>query len=323
MMKVVKDSKGNLGCDISYYQGDVDFVKMKKAGIKFVIIRAGFGQTVDKRFVSYINATIKAGLKVGIYWFIYASDKYISKLNAIKLIAIIEPYKDKLTCGVWADWEYDSDKVAGKLSVSQRCEIVEAFLNELTSKGYEAGIYSNQDYIKSGKFTSELIASYPLWFAKYSNIIGEYSKKGKDGQAYMWQYTSSGKGSQYGVSSKNLDMDYAYFTDVNVDTTTVLDKVQTDNKVIKASDNPWTEPTRVIFYQQGKYIMHGDDVKWVQWNLWRFGLLLDNDGKPDAKQIDGYWGPGSQKAFEEAQERLGLKTDGKCGPKSIKKFKEI
>ena len=29
------------GCDISYYQGDVDFAKMKKAGIKAVIIRAG------------------------------------------------------------------------------------------------------------------------------------------------------------------------------------------------------------------------------------------------------------------------------------------
>lgn len=323
MMKIVKDSKGELGCDISYYQGDVDFVKMKTAGIKFVIIRAGFGQTIDKRFISYINAAIKAGLKVGIYWFIYATDTYISMMNALKLISIIEPYKDKITCGVWGDWEYDSEKHAGVISVSKRCAIVKTFLDALKEKGYEVGIYSNQDYIKSGKFSKEMISEYPLWFAKYSFPIGEYSKKGKDGQAYMWQYTSSGKGYQYGVSSKNLDMDYAYFTDVDVDTTTVLDKVQTDTNVIKASDNPWPEPTRVIFYQPGKYIMHGDDIKFCQWHMWRFGLLLDNDGKPDSNQIDGYWGPGSQKAFEEAQKRLGLKQDGKCGPKSIKKFKEI
>lgn len=325
MMKIVKDSKGELGCDISYYQGDVDFVKMKKAGIKFVIIRAGFGQTVDKRFVSYINAAIKAGLKVGIYWFIYASDTYISKMNAIKIMTVIEPYKDKITCGVWADWEYDSDRVAGELTVSKRCAIVKTFLDALTDKGYEVGIYSNQDYIKSGKFSKELISEYPLWFAKYSIPIGEYSKKGKEGQAYMWQYTSRGNGKQYGVSSATLDMDLGYFIDIDVDTTTVLDKVQTDNKAIKSSDNPWPEPTRTIFYNQSinRYIMHGDDVKWVQWNLWRFGLLLDNDGKPDAKQIDGYFGPGSQKAFEEAQKRLGLKPDGKCGPISIKKFKEM
>ena len=62
------------GCDISYYQGDIDFVAMKKAGIKAVIIRAGYGTTIDKRFISYINAAIKAGLAIGIYWFIYASD---------------------------------------------------------------------------------------------------------------------------------------------------------------------------------------------------------------------------------------------------------
>lgn len=325
MMKIVKDSKGELGCDISYYQGDIDFTKMKKAGIKFVIIRVGFGQTVDKRFVSYINEAIKAGLKVGIYWFIYASDTYISKLNAIKLMTVIEPYKDKITCGAWADWEYDSDRVAGTISVAKRCEIVKAFLDELTSKGYEAGIYSNQDYIKSGKFTSELIASYPLWFAKYSNIIGEYSKKGKDGQAYLWQFTSSGIGYQYGVSSSKLDLDYGYFINVDVDTTTVLDRVQTDNKVIKASDNPWPEPTRLIFYNPSviKYIMHGDDIKWLQWHLWRFGLLLDKNGNPDSTQIDGWMGSKTDEALAIAQERLGLKVDRICGNLTVERFQGV
>ncbi len=75
MRLLLPDMPAENGCDISYYQGDVDFVAMKKAGIKAVIIRAGYGSTIDKRFISYINAAIRAGLAVGVYWFIYAADR--------------------------------------------------------------------------------------------------------------------------------------------------------------------------------------------------------------------------------------------------------
>ena len=60
--------------------------------------------------------------------------------------------------------------------------------------------------------------------------------------------------------------------------------------LIKASDNPYPEPTRTIYYTPGKANMRGDDVKWVQWHMWRFGLFLDSAGHPDASQIDGVWG---------------------------------
>ena len=69
--------------------------------------------------------------------------------------------------------------------------------------------------------------------------------------------------------------------------------------------------------------MYGDDVKWVQWHLWRFGLFLDGNEKPDAAQIDGKWGPASDKALNIAQEVLKLIPDKKCGPKTRSIFKQI
>ena len=310
-------------CDVSYWQGKIDFKKMYDAGIRVVIIRAGYGTTQDKNFVTYINAALAAGLAVGVYWFIYALNAYGAISNAKKCLEVIEPYKNKITCGVWADWEGDSDKYAGSLRAAQRSEMVNAFMGTLNTD-YEVGIYSNQDYIKSGKFTKQLIADYPLWFAKYSSSMGMYATKGKYGAAYMWQYTSSAKGSTYGVGSATLDLDLAFFEPVKQESTeTVLDKVQKDNTAIKASDNPYPRPTRIIYYEQGKYLMRGDDVKNVQWDLWRFGLFLDENGVPDATKIDGIWGPDSHEAFVEAQRRLGLKVDGKCGPVSLKKFAEV
>lgn len=63
-MKINKDIVTK-GTDISKWQGIVDFVKMKQEGIVFVIIRAGYGETQDKMFDTYINNALGAGISVG------------------------------------------------------------------------------------------------------------------------------------------------------------------------------------------------------------------------------------------------------------------
>ena len=86
--------------------------------------------------------------------------------------------------------------------------------------------------------------------------------------------------------------------------------MQTDNTVIKASDNPYLEPVRNLQYRRGYYLQYGDDVKWAQWHLWRFGLFVGKNRIPDASMIDGYWGEKSEAALKEAQRRLGLPDTG-------------
>ncbi len=310
------------GCDISYYQGDVDFEIMKRTGIKAVIIRAGYGTTVDKRFVSYINAAIKAGLAIGVYWFLYAADTVGAINNAQKCREVIDPYKEYISLGVWADWEYDSDRYAGTLPSSTRSSIVDAFNRKMETAGYEAGIYSNQDYIQSGKFRPWLVAKYPLWFAKYSNSVSEYAFRGKGGRPYLWQYSASADGKAYGVSSRNLDMNRMYIDLVPEEVMPPAEIASTNPDIVVARENPYPEPTRNIFWRE-KASMYGDDVKWVQWHLWRFGLFLDKKGIPDAKQIDGVWGAKSDRALEIAQTRLGLKQDKICGPLTREMFKKV
>ena len=310
------------GCDISYYQGDVDFATMKKAGINAVIIRAGYGTTIDKRFVSYINAAIRAGIAIGVYWFIYAVNAAGAVNNAKKCLEVIEPYRQYINLGVWSDWEYDSDKRAGVLSAAVRSNMVDIFNCVIEESGYEAGIYSNQDYIQSGKFQAWLVAKYPLWFARYNANISGYAYKGKNSRPYMWQYSSAGDGQADGVSSQNLDMNKVFVNLIPDAEVPPEDRVSQDPEMIDASVNPYPEPTRTIYYK-GKAMMYGDDVKWVQWHMWRFGLFLDGAGHPDASKIDGKWGPASDKALGEAQGILGLQQDKKCGPKSRQAFKEI
>ena len=81
--------------------------------------------------------------------------------------------------------------------------------------------------------------------------------------------------------------------------------------VVTSGSNPFTEP--VVVVQKGS---SGEPVKWVQWYLWRFGIM-------DKSGIDGIFGNKTDAAVREAQKRLKLKQDGKVGPETRKAWKKL
>ena len=61
------------GIDVSVWQGDIDFAKVKASGIRFAIIRAGYGNgNTDTRFEQNYSRAKAAGLPIGAYWYSYA-----------------------------------------------------------------------------------------------------------------------------------------------------------------------------------------------------------------------------------------------------------
>ena len=188
-----------IGFDISKHNGSIDFNKVKADGYDFVIIRAGYGKsTKDSRFDENIKKALNAGLKVGVYWFIYAKTSNDILANAKMAVATIGNWKDKITMGVWADYEYDSDKYVGRmLSVQERTAWVKAFCNYMIDKGYDCGVYANPDYLDN-KFGN--LKSYSLWLARYTTD----ESKVKDYKTAIWQYSSTGKIA--GING-NVDLD--------------------------------------------------------------------------------------------------------------------
>ena len=61
--------------DISFWQDTLDFAKIKKAGYDNIILRAGYGTTIDSKFNEYATACKKNNINiVAVYWFIYATN---------------------------------------------------------------------------------------------------------------------------------------------------------------------------------------------------------------------------------------------------------
>ena len=204
------------GIDVSKWNGDIDWQSVKKSGVNYAIIRAGYGSsTVDPKFEANIKGALNAGIKVGVYWFSYATSVEKAKVEAQKCLETLAPYKGKLTYPIFFDFEYDSvDKAAAQgiqITKDLASDMANAFISTVKSNGYLAGLYTNNDF-GSRYFRDDLIYSNHIWHAQYS------SKNTFNKPYSIWQY--SDKGSVPGIKG-DVDLNYTTLKtfDIGTDTT--------------------------------------------------------------------------------------------------------
>ncbi len=191
--------------DVSRWQEDIDWEKLKAAGIDYVMIRAAFrgtglsGKLVKDSCVDQHYAGAKAaGLKVGFYFFSQANSVEEAKEEARFLLDIVKDWDVDLplTC----DWEYfsksETPRVHG-MTTRQITDCIKAFCDTVQAEGYLPMVYLSE---KSNVFLEEL-ASYGLWYADYKDYLSTAFR------VDMWQYSFSGKVD--GISG-NVDMNVIF-----------------------------------------------------------------------------------------------------------------
>lgn len=196
------------GIDVSYYQGNIDWKKVKNSGVEFVIIRVGYrgygsaGTLVeDPKFKTYLDGATKAGLKVGVYFYTQAITTAEAKAEAKFVLDRIKGYS--LQMPVYYDIEsvdYDTGRLdSAGLSKAQKTALCTAFCDTIIKSGYSAGVYANYTWLNYYIDGAGLGKKYPIWLAHYT------SNTNYDQRMDMWQY--SGNGTVSGISA---------YTDVNV-----------------------------------------------------------------------------------------------------------
>lgn len=181
------------GVDVSYYQGDINWKKVKADGYDFAIIRLGFrgyGEegtlNLDKTYHQNMKGAIKAGLDVGVYFFAQAINEEEAWEEAKFVLDALEGYH--LTMPVVYDPEtIESDEArTDTVSGKQFTKNAAMFCRTIEDAGYDAMIYSNLIW-ESEKFDMGKLKNYPFWYADYEKIPQTPY------DFVMWQYTSSGK----------------------------------------------------------------------------------------------------------------------------------
>lgn len=193
----VEDGKAvsKVGIDVSYYQGEIDWNKVKASGVDFVIIRLGFrgygkeGKLVlDSYYEQNIKGAKEAGLDVGVYFFTQAISLEEAVEEAEFVLEHIKEYE--LEYPVYIDTESvsatDVRTALANLSQKELSKICLAFCETIEDAGYRAGIYANKGWFLR-QLDLELLEDYEKWYAHYVDETDwPFEMK-------MWQYSCKGK----------------------------------------------------------------------------------------------------------------------------------
>lgn len=207
----------SLGIDVSYFNGEIDWNKVKAQGIDFAIIRVagrtwGSGTLFEdsnsykqmENGGEYLQQAKAAGLKVGVY--VYSSAINTNEAVEEASLALNILNGTALDLPVYIDMEYSGDYPNGradKLTAQQRFEIVEAFCTTVKNGGYTPGVYAGQYYFENGALNFSQVSKYNVWLASYTKDQKLPSFTGYN----MWQFTSAG--TVNGVSG-NVDLNVIF-----------------------------------------------------------------------------------------------------------------
>lgn len=201
VVKNYKNKNTKIGIDISNWQDDIDFKKLKESKVEFVFIRVGYmkginGERVlDSKFKQNIENANKYGIDVGIYFFSYASNINEAKKDAKWVLKQIKKYDVKLP--IVFDWEDFSDFNSYNLSFYELTKMADVFINEVEKKGYKGMLYGSKNYLEK----IWLKNNYDIWLAHYID------KTDYEGRYKYWQLTNIGKVD--GING-NVDIDVFY-----------------------------------------------------------------------------------------------------------------
>ena len=275
------DYKVLLGVDVSYWQYDIDWDKVKKDGVDFAIIRIGytgsdsFNQYLDSYALKNIKNAYAAGVNVGIYFWSEACTENEAKAEANWVIRQLKSYKSKITLPVAMDYEFASGHRSTKKFNSmtktkarkQFTKNAKAFMDQIASAGYTPMFYSYRSLVDETFNSSgykinmaSILSKYKFWLAQYSTDNSYY------GKFEIWQHTSSG--TVKGISGR-CDRDFWYYNENNETTESGTTSMKDCKVNLKYAQMKYTkkrlEPT-VTVTKGKKTLTKGTDYQVLYFN---------------------------------------------------------
>ena len=205
----VKQDNVTFGIDVSKYQSGLDWNKIKKSGVSFVIIRIGYrgygaaGNLVkDPMFEEHFTNARNAGLKVGVYFFTQAVNEAEAQEEAEGCNWALNGRM--LDYPIFYDTEASTAPGgtgrADGLGVEDRTKCAIAFCERVKELGYKPGVYASTTWYRKRVDYNTLRSRYTIWNAHYgvsSSPIG----------CDLWQGTEKARINGY---SGDLDANISY-----------------------------------------------------------------------------------------------------------------
>ena len=181
------------GVDVSAFQGDIDWTKVKASGIDFAIIRLGYrgygkaGRMVEDEYAQdNLKEATEVGLPIGAYFFSQALTIEEVDQEIEFMLEILGDYK--LDLPIILDWEIPGveNPRTKNMDAITLTELQRYYCQVMTEKGFQPMVYFNWHQSRTLLKLSEL-EDYPFWLALYQDRMTY------PWHVEMWQYTDQGR----------------------------------------------------------------------------------------------------------------------------------
>ena len=252
--------------DVSTWNGNIDWDKVYKSGVRYAMIRSSFGvenpNQVDNKFVRNITNAQRAGVKCGIYHYSYAKSATEAKKEAEFCLKTIKGYKIDLP--VAFDIEDSSQTNLGKDTLTS---IVIDFCDRIKSAGYRPMLYCNPNWLNNYLHKNKLLGKYDLWLAHWGVSSPSYD-------CAIWQYSENG--GVPGISG-SVDMNWIF-----KDYTST--KPATTKPVTKPSNVKKTDYSVKVTAQAGLNVRKGAGTNYNIITALKCGTVVT------VSKVSGNWG---------------------------------
>lgn len=186
VIKKYKNENTMIGIDVSKYQGDINWKKVKEAGVEFAMIRLGtqwyFGEEyiIDPYYKQNIEGALENNIEVGVYFYSYATDSKEGRKQAEYVLDNVKDYN--ITFPIAFDWESYSTWNELGISLFDLQSAANAFQDKIKEAGYIPIQYGSKNYLNA--FWNPI--KYNTWLAHYT------SETDYDKDYIMWQLCNNG-----------------------------------------------------------------------------------------------------------------------------------
>lgn len=183
----------HFGIDVSKFQKNINWEKVKEAGVEFAIIRAGYrgygkegSLHEDPYFKKNIQGAKAAGIDVGVYIYAQAINEEEAIEEACHILKIIEGYEIDLPIVYDPESVLNASARTDDVSPEQFTKNAVAFCKEITAAGYQPMIYTNMLW-QAYKLDLSQLSDIPIWYADYERLPQTpYNFE-------IWQYSQCGR----------------------------------------------------------------------------------------------------------------------------------
>ena len=185
------------GIDISRAQEKFDFDAAIKAGVKYVIIRAGIRTDEDTYFRRNLSECLKRNIPFGLFWYFEATTDtaFEEELTACK--KAVKGLKPAYPIFFDAEEQTQIDK----LTTAQRTDMALKFCAEMTAIGLPSGVYANPSWMEN-YYDKSRLSDVDIWLAHWTESPDYPS--GYDYGQKMWQWGIDS------IAGKDVDGDICF-----------------------------------------------------------------------------------------------------------------